>query len=78
MTHGYQIIRDGPDSFSIEGFFNSGGEQRFISANGFKTEAEARKWVYNQQANEGGSPLWHPHLGSFRWPQSNQPYRSTE
>lgn len=72
MANGYQIIRDGPDSFLVEGFFRCDGEQRFTSANGFKTEAEARKWIYNRQANEWRRAYWYPHLGSFRWPQCNQ------
>ena len=55
MTDGYRIIQNGPDSFSVEGLFRRDGEQRFTSASGFKTEADALKWVYNRQAKEWGS-----------------------
>lgn len=52
MAEGYRIIREGPGSFSVEGFFRRNGEQRFSAASGFKSEAEARQWVYNQQAKD--------------------------
>ena len=49
MGGGYKIIRQGA-TFSVEGFFRNGNTQRFSAASGFKTEAEARAWVYEQQA----------------------------
>jgi hypothetical protein len=51
---GYRIIQNGPDSFLVEGYFRRDGQQQFVSASGFKTETEARKWVYEQQVREGG------------------------
>ena len=52
MTDGYRIIQDGPEDFSVEGFFRQDGSQRFRSAKGFPTEAAARQWVYDQLAAE--------------------------
>jgi hypothetical protein len=51
---GYRIIQDGPESFSVEGFFRQGGSQRFRSAKEFPSEAAARQWVYDQLAAETG------------------------
>jgi hypothetical protein len=45
---GYRIIRDGPEDFSVEGFFRQDGSQRFRSAQGFPSEVAARQWVYDQ------------------------------
>jgi hypothetical protein len=50
----YQIIQNGPDSFLVEGYFRRDGQQQFVSASGFRTETEARKWVYEQQTRAGG------------------------
>ena len=52
MADGYRIIKDGPEDFSVEGFFHQGGSQRFRSAKGFPSEAAARQWVYDQLAAE--------------------------
>ena len=52
MADGYRIIRDGPQGFSVEGFFRKDGAQGFRSAHGFPSEAAARQWVYDQQAAE--------------------------
>ena len=64
MPEGYRIIRDGPNSFSVEGFFRRNGQQRFSSASGFKSEADARQWVYDQQAKDreeaDDKPPWRP------------------
>ena len=54
MADGYRIIQDGPESFSVEGFFRQGGSQRFRSAKEFPSEAAARQWVYDQLAAETG------------------------
>ena len=53
MAHGYRIIQDGLEGFSVEGFFRQDGSQRFRSAKGFPSEAAARQWVYDQLAAEG-------------------------
>jgi hypothetical protein len=53
MVDGYRIIRDGPQGFSVEGFFRKDGAQGFRSAHGFPTEAAARQWVYDQLAEDG-------------------------
>ena len=47
---GYRIIRNGPEDFSVEGFFRQDGSQRFRSAKGFPSEVAARQWVYDQLA----------------------------
>jgi hypothetical protein len=47
MADGYRIIQDGPEDFSVEGFFRQDGSQRFRSAKGFPSEVAARKWVYD-------------------------------
>jgi hypothetical protein len=52
VADGYRIIRNGPEDFSIEGFFLHDGAQRFRSAKGFPTEAAARQWVYDQLAGD--------------------------
>ena len=52
MADGYRIIQDGPENFSVEGFFRQGGSQRFRSASGFPSEVAARQWVYDQLAAE--------------------------
>ena len=52
MADGYQVIRNGPEDFSVEGFFCRDGSQRFLSAKGFPTEAAARQWVYDQLADD--------------------------
>lgn len=52
MADGYRIIRNGPEGFSVEGFFRKDGSQRFTAAHGFTSEAAARQWVYDQQAAE--------------------------
>ena len=49
---GYRIIRNGPQDFSVEGFFRKDGAQVFRSAHGFTSEAAARQWVYDQQTAE--------------------------
>ena len=49
---GYRVIRNGPQDFSVEGFFDEDGGQRFRTANGFPSEAAARQWVYDQLAAE--------------------------
>jgi hypothetical protein len=54
MADGYRIIQDGPENFSVEGFFRQGGSQRFRSAKEFPSEAAARQWVYDQLAAETG------------------------
>ena len=52
MADGYRIIRDGPQGFSVEGFFRKDGAQGFRSAHGFPSEAAARQWVYDQLAGD--------------------------
>jgi hypothetical protein len=52
MADGYRIIQDGPENFSVEGFFRQNGSQRFRSAKGFPSEVAARQWVYDQLAAE--------------------------
>ena len=52
MVDGYRIIQNGPEDFSVEGFFSKDGSQRFRSANGFPSEVAARQWVYDQLAAE--------------------------
>ena len=52
MVDGYRVIRNGPEDFSVEGFFSEDGSQRFRAANGFPSEAAARQWVYDQLAAE--------------------------
>jgi hypothetical protein len=52
MADGYRIIRDGPEDFSVEGFFRQDGSQRFRSAKGFPSEVAARQWVYDQLAED--------------------------
>ena len=52
MADGYRIIQDGPEDFSVEGFFRQDGSQRFRSAKGFPSEVAARQWVYDQLAAE--------------------------
>ena len=48
---GYQIIQNGAEDFSVEGFFRQDdGSQSFRSAKGFPSEAAARQWVRDQQA----------------------------
>jgi hypothetical protein len=42
---GYRIIRNGPQDFSVEGFFRKDGSQRFRAVNGFPSEVAARQWV---------------------------------
>ena len=51
----YKIIKEGPASYMVEGFFRNGAMQRFRSASGFKTEADARQWAYDQQAKDDGA-----------------------
>ena len=50
MADGYRVIRNGPENFSVEGFFRKDGVQSFKAANGFPSEAAARQWVYDQLA----------------------------
>jgi hypothetical protein len=52
MEQGFKIIREGPSSFSVEGFFRDGPMQQFRAVSGFKTEVEARKWVYDQRVRD--------------------------
>ena len=52
MADGYRIIRDGPEDFSVEGFFRQDGSQRYRSAKGFPSEVAARQWVYDQLAED--------------------------
>ena len=52
MADGYRVIRNGPQDFSVEGFFSKDGGQRFRTANGFPSEVAARQWVYDQLAAE--------------------------
>ena len=52
MADGYRIIQDGPEDFSVEGFFRQDGSQRFRSAKGFPSEVAARQWVYDQRAED--------------------------
>jgi hypothetical protein len=52
MVDGYRIVRNGPEDFSVEGFFREDGGQRFRTANGFPSEVAARRWVYDQLAAE--------------------------
>jgi hypothetical protein len=52
MVDGYRVIQNGPQDFSVEGFFNKDGSQRVSVANGFPSEAAARQWVYDQLAAE--------------------------
>jgi hypothetical protein len=56
MADGYRVIRNGPEDFSVEGFFRQAGSQHFRSAKGFPTEAAARQWVYDQLAEDKGRP----------------------
>jgi len=49
---GYRIIRNGPQDFSVEGFFSKDDLQKFSSAHGFPSEAAARQWVYDQLAGD--------------------------
>ena len=51
MDRGFKIVREGA-SFTVEGFFQHGKTQRFRSASGFKSEAEARQWAHSQQVKE--------------------------
>jgi hypothetical protein len=77
VTEGHQIIRDGPDTFSVEGVVRRDGEQRFTSANGSKSETEARKWIYYLQAKDREMVFTTTdieiHLGtsSHRWDSSH-------
>jgi hypothetical protein len=52
VADGYRIIQNGPEDFSVEGFFRQDGSQRFRSATGFPSEVAARQWVYDQLAAE--------------------------
>ena len=53
MVDGYWVIQNGPEDFSVEGFFNKDGSQRgFRTANGFPSEVAARQWIYDQLAAE--------------------------
>jgi hypothetical protein len=52
LAGGYRIIQNGPEDFSVEGFFRQDGSQSFRSAKGFPSEAAARQWVYDQLAAE--------------------------
>jgi hypothetical protein len=52
MVDGYRVIQNGPQNFSVEGFFSKDGSQRLSVANGFPSEAAARQWVYDQLAAE--------------------------
>ena len=52
MVDGYRVIRNGPQDFSVEGFFDEDGSQRLSVGNGFPSEAAARQWVYDQLAAE--------------------------
>jgi hypothetical protein len=52
MADGYRIIQNGPEDFSVEGFFRQDGSQRFRSAKGFPSEVAARQWVYDQLGAE--------------------------
>jgi hypothetical protein len=52
MADGYQIIQDGPENFSVEGFFRQGSSQRFRSVKGFSSEVAARQWVCNHLAED--------------------------
>ena len=52
MADGYRVIRNGPENFSVEGVFRRDGSQGFRAANGFPSEAAARQWVYDQQAED--------------------------
>jgi hypothetical protein len=54
MVDGYRVIQNGPEDFSVEGFFSQDGSQRFRRARGFPSEVAARKWVYDQLADEDG------------------------
>jgi hypothetical protein len=54
LAGGYQVIRNGPEDFSVEGFFRKDGSQRVSVANGFSSEAAARQWIYDQLAAEEG------------------------
>jgi hypothetical protein len=57
MPDGYRVIRNGPQDFSVEGFFSRDGLQRLSVANGFPSEDAARQWVYAQlAAGTGDSP----------------------
>jgi hypothetical protein len=49
---GYRIIRNGPQDFSVEGFFSKDDLQKFSLAHGFPSEAAARQWVYDQLAGD--------------------------
>jgi hypothetical protein len=49
---GYKIVQAGPSSYSVEGFFRDGNVQRLRSASRFRTEADARQWIYDQQIKE--------------------------
>ena len=48
VADGYRVIWNGPQDFSVEGFFRKDGSQRFSVANGFPSEAAARQWAYDQ------------------------------
>jgi hypothetical protein len=52
MVDGYRVIQNGPEDFSVEGFFNKDGSQSFRTANGFPSEVAARQWIYDQLAAE--------------------------
>jgi hypothetical protein len=55
MKQGYKVIQASPASYTVEGFFRKGPSQRFRSVNGSKTAAEARQWVYDQQAKDAAA-----------------------
>jgi hypothetical protein len=52
MVDGYRVIQNGPEDFSVEGFFSKDGSQSFRTANGFLSQVAARKWIYDQLAAE--------------------------
>jgi hypothetical protein len=52
MVDEYRVIQNGPQDFSVEGFFSKDGSQRLSVANGFPSEVAARQWVYDQLAAE--------------------------
>ena len=51
IADGYRI-NQGPQGFSVEGFFRRDGSQIFRSAKGFPSEAVARQWIYDQLSED--------------------------
>ena len=52
MPWEYRVITDPDGTFSAEGFLREDQVRQYRSANGLCSEAEARQWVYQQQAQD--------------------------